>query len=130
MAGLAANRGACSMNARESVVGACQGSTADNRTPEPLPTLEDILRAPDAPGITFGGWTLRWERDVWTVGRWVRGRNRVRWKDATWYGRLDQAFQKLLDRNAQGPVSELEEAVDRVERAYLGIIDAVRRMAA
>ena len=84
-----------------------------------MSTSEAALRAKDSPGITFQGWTLRWAGDCWSVGQLRAGKDRVRWSNPRWYGRLDHALRGLLERCVEGDVSELFEAVERVERCYL-----------
>lgn len=107
-----------------------EAGTATREVPEmngAPPRLRDTLRAPAHPGIKVGRWTLRWDRDVWTVGRWVQNKSRLRWRDPSWHGRLDQGLVKLLERNVQGDVEELREAVERVEATYQAIMREISR---
>lgn len=100
--------------------GAQAGQTA--RMPsEVLREAEAVLRTPAHPGLTIEQWTVRWDRDVWTVGEWRQHKNRRKWMRPTWHGRLDQALQRLLDRLvADGfeSVSDLEGLVALVQRVY------------
>lgn len=89
---------------------------------------EEALRAPTSPGITVGGWTVRWVRDCWSVGRWADRKNRVRWKDATWHGQLDQALRRLLERCIRGEVHDLADVVERVKRVYREIKKLLRHV--
>ena len=93
---------------------------------DPGTVVEDASRPPGHAGITIGGWTLRWAGDQWTVGRWKPGSDRSRWLSSGWYDRLDQALRRLLELNVRGDVSDLTEAVDRVEAAYRAIMEAGR----
>ncbi len=99
----------------------------DTPSPDPLREAEASLRGKNEPGITVGGWTLRWAGDCWAVGQWRDSKSgEPWWAQASWHGRLDQALRKLLDRNTEGGVTELAEAVERVERASRQIMIALR----
>jgi len=107
------------------VVRAGQALPVPHRADPAIQAADGALRAADHPRITVEGWTLRWDRDVWTVGQWRVGTKRTRWREATWHGRIDQALRRFLDRCVEGEVSELKEVLDRVEAAYATIGEAV-----
>ena len=92
---------------------------------QPMQDVEALLRTPGHAGISIGGMTLRWVRDCWSVGRWQNCTDRPRWKDATWHGQLDQALRRLLERCIGGEVHDLADVVERVERAYREISQAL-----
>ena len=85
---------------------------------QPRRDVETLLRTPGHPGITVGHLTLRWARDCWSIGSWQKGKDRPRWKNASWHGQLDHALRQLLERSVQGDISDLTEVVERVERLY------------
>lgn len=90
--------------------------------------IAEALQAPESPGITVGNWTLRWVGDCWSVGRWKSDKKRLRWREATWYGRIDQALAKLLSHNLEGDVSELRELAERVNHAYREVVRTVQEV--
>ena len=102
-----------------------QGITNTEEVHGPLqePPLSSPAKANREDGITVDGWTLRWEGDSWTVGQWRESRDRRRWRNPSWYGRLDHALRGLLARISEGDVSDLEEAVRRVESCYEQLTD-------
>ena len=105
-------------NRRRCRMSAAKAGQATRRRVE----VSEALKAPDAPGISFGGWTLRWAGDCWSVGRWKAGETRPRWRDATWHARIEHGLSKLLSRNLEGDASELRELAERVDLAYCGIV--------
>ena len=88
--------------------------------------VSEALNTCDGPGVSVGGWTLRWMGDCWSVGKWKGGTDRPRWRDATWHARLEHGLTKLLSRNLEGDTSELRELSDRLDRTYCGILRALQ----
>lgn len=91
-------------------------------TSQPTRSIEDVLLSPGHKGVTIGRWTVRWMGDCWSVGEWKDDADRRRWRDATWHPRLEHGLGELMRRNTEGDVSELRELVERVDRAYCGIV--------
>ena len=90
--------------------------------------VSEALEACHGPGVSVGGWTLRWMGDCWSVGKWKGDADRRRWRDATWHARLEHGLTELLSRNLEGDVSELRELSERLDRAYCGIVRELREV--
>jgi hypothetical protein len=86
------------------------------------------LQKPDAPGIGVGKWTLRWMGDCWSVGKWKGDGDQRRWREASWHARLEYGLGKLLRRNVEGDASDVEELLERVDRAYCGIVRELQKV--
>ncbi len=90
-----------------------------------LAYLEDVgqgIRENGRHGLTVGGWTLRWVGDCWSVGWWSDERpKRLKWREATWHGRLDLALKAMLDHLIHDGFEHVETLSDLdalVRRAY------------
>ena len=87
-----------------------RASNIQSRPAKPLPPQATY------DGIEYCGWILRTDAGSWSVGRWVDGTHRRRWRDATWHGRLDQALRALLNRVICDEVADVESLEDLIRR--------------